>query len=132
MAIVNSSTFNFADVFHRMLVDYGNAVMEETFEAIDEVSKEAVKKLKKESRSKFGGTGDYAKGWMRTMEKKRLNVVATVHGKKPTYSLAHLLENGHAKRNGGRTSGREHIAPVDKWAQDETFDRIVSKLEALS
>ena len=131
MAMVNSSTFNFAEVFQHMLHEYGNAVMEETFEAIDEVSKEACKKLKQESKQ-FGGTGKYAAGWTVTKEKKRLKVVATVHGKKPTYALAHLLEKGHAKRNGGRTAGRVHIEPVDKWAKDEAYDRIVSKLEALA
>lgn len=131
MAMVSSSAFNFAEVFHTVLANYGANVADVMTESIDEVSKEAVKKLKQESKI-FGGTGKYAQGWTRTKEKGRLNVVITVHGKKPTYSLAHLLENGHAKRGGGRTAGKVHIAPVDKWAQDEAFDRMVSKLEKLS
>ena len=131
MAVVNSSTFNFHEVFHTMLANYGAEAAEAVVEAVDEVSKEAVKKLKQESASKFGG-GAYANGWTRTKEKKRLSTIITIHGKKPTYSLAHLLENGHAKRNGGRVAGRVHIAPVNDWAQDEAFDRAVSKLEKLS
>ena len=132
MAVVNTSTFNFAEVLQRMLQDYGYDVLEEVFEGLDEVSKETVTKLRQESRSQFGN-GDYAKGWTRTVERKRLSVYATIHGNKPTYQLAHLLEfshpTGYAKRNGGRYEGRPHIAPVNDWAQDEAIDRIVSKLE---
>lgn len=131
MAVVHSSAFNFSEVFHTMLANYGAEVMEATFEAIDEVSKETVKKLKAESKANFEGSGEYAAGWTRKMEKGRLNNVATVYGKKPTYALAHLLESGHAKRGGGRVAGRSHIAPVNDWAQDEAMDRIVSKLEKL-
>lgn len=135
MAVVNSSTFNFEEVVQRMLRDYGYEVMDEVYEALSEVSKEAVKKLKAESRQKFKankktGKNEYAAGWTRTIEKKRLNVYATVHGKKPTYALAHLLEKGHALRQGGRTNAVAHIQPVNDWAQDEAMDRIVQKLEA--
>lgn len=131
MAVVHSSAFNFSEIFHTMLANYGTEVIEETFEAIDEVSKETVKKLKQASRQEFGGTGDYAKGWTRKAERGRLKSVVTVYGKKPTCSLAHLLENGHAKRTGGRVAGRSHIAPINDWAQDEAMDRVLSKLEKL-
>ena len=133
MAVLHSSAFNFKEVVERYLHDYGVSVAEETFEAIDEVSKEAVKKLKAESRASFGG-GEYAQGWTRKFDRGRIRGYATVYGKKPTYALAHLLEHGHVTRNGtGRvfrpTPGRTHIAPVAEWAADEAVDRIVSKLE---
>lgn len=129
MSVVNSSTFNFQEVVQRMIRDYGYQVMDEVYEALDEVSKETVKKLKNASAAQFG-KGDYAKGWTRTVEKKRLQTYATVHGKRPTYALAHLLEFGHAMRQGGRSRAITHIAPVNDWAQDEAMDRIVQKLEA--
>ncbi len=133
MAVVNSSTFNFRETVRKFLDDYNVDVMTEVYEALDEVSKETVSKLKQTSRQ-FKGTGDYAKGWTRTLEKGRLKVGAIVHGKKPTYALAHLLENGHVTRNGtGRTFGRTpahvHIEPVNEWAQNEAINRAVSKLE---
>lgn len=133
MAVVNSSTFNFAEVVNKFLDDYNNDVFYEVSQAIDEVSKEAVNRLRSESRAQFG-KGDYASGWTRTIEKGRLRVYATVHGKKPTYQLAHLLEHGHVTRNGtGRTfaptPAHIHIEPVATWAMDEAVDRAVSKLE---
>ena len=133
MAKVNSSTFNFAEITKHILDNYNNDVFYEVSEAIDEVSKEAVTGLKKESRAEFG-KGEYAKGWARKMEKGRLRVTAIVYGKKPTYQLAHLLEKGHVTRNGtGRTyrptPAHPHIQQVSDWAQDEALDRAISKLE---
>ena len=133
MAVVNSSTFNFAEVTKHILDNYNNDVFYEVSEAIDEVSKEAVTRLKKESRAEFGN-GEYAKGWTRKLEKGRLRVTAIVYGNKPTYQLAHLLEKGHVTRNGtGRTfrptPAHPHIQQVSDWAQDEALDRAISKLE---
>lgn len=128
MAVLNSSRFDFAEVVQKMLQDYGYEVFDEVFEGLNEVSKETVSKLKKESAAKFG-RGKYSQGWMRTVEKGRLKAYAVVHGNKNTYPLAHLLEKGHAMRTGGRVAGRIHIEPVNEWAQDEALDRIVSKLE---
>lgn len=133
MAKVNSSTFNFAEITKHILDNYNNDVFYEVSEAIDEVSKEAVTRLKKESRAEFG-KGEYAKGWARKMEKGRLRVTAIVYGKKPTYQLAHLLEKGHVTRNGtGRTyrptPAHPHIQQVSDWSQDEALDRAISKLE---
>lgn len=128
MAVVNSSTFNFREVVNRYLNQGYKGIVEAVEEATDEVSKEAVKRLKSESAAKFGN-GDYAKGWTRTPQKGRFNTLWTVHGLKPTYSLAHLLENGHAKRGGGRTKAYVHIEPVEQWAIDEALDRVVRKIE---
>ena len=99
MAVVNSSTFDFAEVARKFLDDYEVDVFTEVSEAIDEVSKEAVRKLRATSRATFGN-GDYAKKWKRTLERGRVRTVAIVHGDKPTYALAHLLEHGHVTRNG--------------------------------
>lgn len=127
---------NFGQVVHQLMEEYGDSVMDAVNESLEEVSKEAVKRLKRASKSEFNGDGDYAKGWTKTVKKGRLASSVTIHGKKPTYALAHLLEHGHATRNGtGRvfqdTPGREHIAPVNEWAQREIVDRTLSKLEDL-
>jgi len=130
MAVINSSKFNFSENIKQMLDHYLiDDVVPAMYEAIDEVSKEAVRKLKAESPR--GATGKYAKGWTRKMDKQRIMVGATVYGKSGTYQLAHLLEHGHAKRGGGRVKSIVHIAPVEDWAVKEAFDRMVDKLEGI-
>ncbi len=127
--MASSSKFDFAKVIQDYLRVYDGAAVEVLTETITEVARESVKKLKAESPK--GVTGDYAKNWRYQVERGRLRVGATVYGDKPTYSLAHLLEHGHAKRGGGRVAPIVHIAPVEEWAVDEVVDRYVAKMEGL-
>lgn len=112
-----------------ILSQYGEVAIEATKEAVAEVAKESVKKLK--SSSPRGRTGKYAKGWTSKFETGRVSASATVYGKSGTYQLAHLLEHGHAKRGGGRTTPIQHIEPVEQWAVEETLQRITQKLEGM-
>ena len=129
MAVINSARFDFREAVNAILHDYRLDATEELFEAVDEVSKETVKRLRAESKSAYPNSKVYHKGWTRTVEKGRLNRAYIIHGKKPsTYALAHLLENGHALRNGGRVEGKTPIAKVNDWAQGEAFDRVIAKL----
>ena len=109
-----------------ILNDFQEDVQEATQQAIQSVAKQAVKKLKSDSPKR---TGKYAKGWAVETEKGRVSFKATVHGKSGTYQLAHLLENGHANRGGGRTSGIVHIAPVEQWATEEAQKEIKSRIQ---
>jgi len=129
--VIHSSKMNFAEVVRDMLQkQYYPEVVATTTAVISEVSGEAVRRLKQESPR--GRSGKYAKGWARKIETGRLMVGATVYGKSGTYQLAHLLENGHAQRGGGRTAPVVHIAPVEQWAIDETYERIMHRLEGLA
>ncbi len=133
MAIVNSSRINVKEdiewAMKKFLENYNGAVIEEVTEVIPEVAKEAVQKLK--AQSPRGQKGKYAKGWTYKVDKGRLTVGATIYGKTGTYQLAHLLEYGHAKRNGGRTAAIVHIKPVEEWAVDEIMDRTIERLESI-
>ena len=112
-----------------ILSQYGEVAIEATKEAVAQVAKESAKKLK--SSSPRGRTGKYAKGWTSKVETGRVSASATVYGKSGTYQLAHLLEHGHAKRGGGRTTPIQHIEPVEQWAVEEALQRITQKLEGM-
>lgn len=126
MAVVNSSKFNFKEDVDHVLSGLYHITVEAMQESIQEVAKESARKLRQESPKR---QGQYAKGWAYKMDQKRLTIGATVYGKDGTYQLAHLLEHGHAKRGGGRTKSIVHIKPVEEWAIDEVYDRMITKME---
>ena len=110
-----------------ILQDYSVEVAKAATEAVQEVTKEATKKLRQTSPKR---KGRYARGWTGKVEKTATTVDATVYGKTGTYQIAHLLEHGHARRGGGRNvSGIEHIKPVEEWAIKEVEKRIREKVE---
>ena len=77
---------------------------------------EAVKTLKSTSPSE---TGSYKKGW----RVKQVGTAKVVHNA-TDYQLTHLLEHGHAKKNGGRVAPRVHIKPVEEKAIED-FERAI-------
>lgn len=48
---------------------------------------------------------------------------------KTDYQLTHLLEKGHAKRNGGRVNPEVHIRPNEERAVKEFESRIKGAIE---
>jgi hypothetical protein len=96
---------------HKILEEYGEDVANGTREAVTKVAQKCAKAVRGNSAGSFGGSGKYAKGWTYQSEYRRLGSVATIYNRTP--GLPHLLENGHAKRGGGRVPGRTHIAPVE-------------------
>jgi hypothetical protein len=51
-----------------------------------------------------------------------------VHNK-TDYQLTHLLEHGHAKRNGGRVAPKIHIRPNEEKAVKEFEKRIKGAIQ---
>lgn len=78
-------------------------------------------------------TGHYANSWTYGMRKSRgskKNNKLIVYNKK-YYRLVHLLEKGHAKRNGGRVEAQVHVKPAQDKAEKKAIERIKEKLERL-
>jgi len=100
----------------------------------DDEMKNAVRKTAKSVKDEITSnapkrTGKYAKSWTTKKTKENSHSLEmTVHSK-DRYQLAHLLENGHAKRGGGRVSGKPHIAPAEARGE-EMLERLIE--EALS
>ena len=107
-----------------ILEEYAEDLQKNVDAAAVRVGKAGVKALKTASRQNFGGSGKYARGWKSTVEAKRTGTNVTLHNTVP--GRPHLLENGYAKRGGGRVAGREHIAPVEKEIA-ETFEKAVKE-----
>lgn len=101
------------------LADDIMAGLQEYVNLANDSMKEAVKKtatsVKKEiSANAPKDTGAYGKSWKATKTSENSHTLKmTVHSK-DHYRLAHLLEKGHAKRGGGRVSGKPHIAPAEE------------------
>lgn len=101
----------------KILTSYGDDVQKNVDEATVKVGRAGASALRSESKKTFGGTGKYAKGWKAKTEQSRLGTTAIIYNTNP--GLPHLLENGHAKRGGGRVPGRKHIAPVEEKIIDK-------------
>lgn len=99
---------------------YVNATDEAVKEAVTWTAKETVKNIRRNAETEYPtgqghSTGAYAKSWAYKRDpslKGRWKHSMVVYSKPPYYRLAHLLEKGHAKVNGGRVIGRPHIAPA--------------------
>ena len=64
-------------------------------------------------------TGKYAKSWTsKVTEETSVGMQVTVYSPS-RYMLAHLLENGHAKRGGGRVRAIPHIKPAEDHGTEQ-------------
>lgn len=111
----------------KILTEYGEEVQENVDEATQRVAKAGAKAVRANANSTFDGTGKYAKGWKSKFETGRLSSQGIIYnGDLP--GLPHLLEHGHANRNGGRTPtpGRVHIEPVEQKIIED-FEKAVKK-----
>ena len=110
-------------------------ILEEYGEAADKLVQQAAPKVAKSARAALASaspsrTGRYAGGWNVHTETRAHGIKVTVHNKtKP--GLTHLLENGHANRDGGRTAARPHIEAVNDQAQQEFLELIERGLGTL-
>ena len=116
-----------------ILQEYAEGVDKLVLEVEEDVSKEAIKRLKKTSpkASRNGGHRHYADDWKIDNRSKKQYAKMIIHNKQ--YQLTHLLENGHVVVNakgstGKRAAAHKHIEPVYEWAQQELVHQIEMKL----
>lgn len=106
-----------------LFTDYSEFVSDEMKEVIRQAGKDAAKDLQKKSPRK---KGNYAKSWRSKTRNESANTIhVTVYAGDHEYSLTHLLENGHAKRGGGRVPARKHISPVN----EEVARKVLQEME---
>lgn len=110
----------------KILDEYSGNVIKNLPEITQAVGKKGVTALKNSTKATVNGN-KYWKGWTSQTERTRMGAKVTLYnGKLP--GLAHLLEHGHAKRNGGRTKPYVHITPVEKKLMEEYERKIVDDI----
>lgn len=110
-----------------MIEDYSEDVNGVVEDVLPKIGKKAVKDVKAKSPV---NSGDYRKNWKMKIEKDRLSTRLIVYNKK-RYMLTQLLENGHAKRDGGKMEGVPHIKPAEESAVDNALRDIKKGIERL-
>ncbi|MGX7745692.1 HK97 gp10 family phage protein [Rhodopseudomonas parapalustris] len=99
------------------LEEYTQKVTDGVKKGIDTVAKETNQTIKEHVTFKQP-TGDYVKSFrIKTSYEDRFNKRKTWYVASPYYRLSHLLENGHALRNGKRSRKFPHIIYGEELAQ---------------
>ena len=112
------------DVITQQLTIYGKAVKE----GINDVAKKSIMQLVKDTKA-TAPVGNRKKHYRDSIKSKSYHTTRSdkyiwyVDG--PDYRLSHLLENGHALRNGGRVEGTHFI----KKASDPILDQYIKAVE---
>lgn len=105
----------------KSLSDYADGVREGVKEEIIDTAKEMVSTLKRTSPK---DTGAYARGWTQKTEYESDESIRVRVYNKAKPQLTHLLENGHAKVNGGRVDGKPHIRPAEQEAEKRLGQKV--------
>ena len=124
MPITKISPLAVQNTIMQYLDEYGDEAREAAITAVKKVAKDVTKDLKKAG--KFEGTGDYRKAIKNEVKVKRLTIEASV-GASRWAGLTHLLEFGHAKQNGGRTTAFDFVRPIN----DTVEERFMKEMEEL-
>lgn len=122
---MNTSIGGLAEEIQRELTIYSQSVTE----AIKKEAKESIQELVKQTRS-TAPVGKRKKHYKSNITSRKIaensRMVSYIwYVKEPDYRLSHLLENGHALRNGGRTQGTHFI----RNASEPILERYIEKVE---
>ncbi len=116
---------NLAELISAELENYSEEVTEKVKKAVDTVAEEINEEIK--SKIPFNEpTGDYVKAFrIKKSYEDKFNKRNTWYVANGQHRLTHLLEHGHAKKNGGRVKAYPHI----KFGQELAVRRIQELVE---
>ena len=113
------------DAIMQGLTEYAKLANADMKKAVKNAGKTVRKEIQAGAPQKSGA---YKKSWaVKTVRETANSLEMTVHSKN-RYQLAHLLEYGHAKRGGGRISGKPHIAPAEQMGIEQLENDIKKTL----
>ena len=123
--MLNVNINKLADEIAQTLTNHGQKIQKGMGISAEKVAKKVIKTLEKTSPKK---TGNYSKAWTsKHDENLGINTNYTVFNKEGY--LTHLLEDGHANRDGGRTAGIPHIRPAEEMAIAEFIKEVEGVIE---
>lgn len=115
-----------ADAIMKGLTEYADLAADDMKRAVTDAGKTVRKEIQANAPV---DTGAYKKSWaVKRISESATRLDIVVHSRN-RYQLAHLLENGHTKRNGGRVPGRSHIAPAEKIGKTQLITEIERSLQ---
>ena len=99
-------------VINEELTMYSEEITKEVKKASNDVMKDLVKNTKRDANKR---TGAYAKAITSKKVFENAKSISNLwYVKDPEYRKSHLLEKGHATRNGGTTKPQPHIKPIEE------------------
>lgn len=110
-----------AETIMEGLKEYADLATDTVKDAVKDSAKTVKKEIQENAPKR---TGRYKKSWTSKKTAENSNSMTVTVYSKDRYQIAHLLEHGHAKRGGGRVSGREHIAPAEEKGKKELMEKI--------
>jgi len=116
----------------QLLEDYGAEASEALEEAMMDTAEDAVHQLRAVGRFAPNGhpSGAYSASWtMEPMRVSRYSSMWVIYNENH-YRLAHLLEFGHAKQNGGRAPAYPHIAKVNTAVNVSLVQNFMRRIES--
>ncbi len=114
-----------ADEVMKGLKEYASLATEDLKAAVKHAGDTTKEEIERTAPKK---TGKYRKSWAIKKTKETSDSIQVVVHSKKRYRLTHLLENGHAKRGGGRVAAIPHIAPAEKVGEDQLINEVARKL----
>lgn len=117
-----------ASAIEKELSSWSRDVVDALKEECTAVGDDTAKDLRQISPKRRGA---YARDWTsKTTYEDWQDIRVTVYNKRH-YQLTHLLENGHAKVNGGRVSGIPHISIAEETAAKNLEDKVKVRIKGL-
>lgn len=121
-----TGTDGMAEAIMKEMERYAVSTGETVKQIAKEVSADAAKELKGTSPKR---TGAYAKSWRSKKKYENSHSAGYLVYSKGHYRLTHLLEKGHAGRNGGRkVAAVTHIGPAEEKAVREFQEKLKENL----
>lgn len=104
------------------------AVKDECLSEADDTAKQ----LRQISPKRSGpGGGAYARGWKAKVTYEDWQDIRVTVYNSGHYQLTHLLENGHAKVNGGRVNGIPHISIAEENVARELENKLKVRISGV-